>query len=311
MTVNSQGITYKINGLGQRVSEAFSGSTTHYIDDINGNVIAEADGSTGTPTMEYVWMEGELLALIDGSGNIVYVHNSQVRAPQKITNPSRTLVFDQIREPFGEVYSTPTGATPTNWRFPGQYANANNSLSHNGARDYDSSGPFYVESDPMGLAGGLNPVAYAGQNPTEITDSAGLCPGDKQKCMQRFLLDNFGPTGLNLVSELSLGNFFGPNGPSFAWESAKLFGEKTTIVYGGGYAGQWIQQFGTSLGISRIVGTGRFLSSVSDAGLGLFTLVGGGGAFATAADFAAWVACTNADVPPEAPYAPGGWESIP
>ncbi len=113
MTVNSQGITYKINGLGQRVSEAFSGATTHYIHDIRGNVIAEADGSTGTTTMEYVWMEGELLAQIDGSGNIVYVHNSQVGAPQKITDPSRTLVWDQIREPFGEVSTTPTSTTPT------------------------------------------------------------------------------------------------------------------------------------------------------------------------------------------------------
>jgi len=174
MTVNSQGITYKINGLGQRVSEAFSGSTTHYIHDINGNVIAEADGSSGTTTMEYVWMEGELLAQIDGSGNIVYVHNSQVGAPQKITDPSRTLVWDQIIEPFGEVSSTPTSATPTNWRFPGQYANANNSLSHNGARDYDSLMPGYVEADPIGLAGGPNPVAYAGQNPTQAIDPLGL-----------------------------------------------------------------------------------------------------------------------------------------
>jgi RHS repeat-associated protein len=174
MTVNSQGITYKLNGLGQRVSEAFSGSTTHYIHDIRGNVIAEADGSSGTTTMEYVWMEGELLAQIDGSGNIVYVHNSHIGAPQKITNPSRTLVFDQIREPFGEVSSTPTSTTPTNWRFPGQYANANNSLSHNGARDYDPACACYVESDPSGLAGGLNPIAYAGQNPTQTVDPLGL-----------------------------------------------------------------------------------------------------------------------------------------
>jgi RHS repeat-associated protein len=174
MTVNSQSITYKLNAFGQRVSEAFSGSTTHYIHDVRGNVIAEADGSTGTTTTEYVWMEGELLAQIDGSGNIVYVHNNQVGAPQKITNPSRTLVWDQIIKPFGEIYSTPTSTTPTNWRFPGQYANANNSLSHNNARDYDSSGPFYIESDPMGLAGGLNPIVYAGQNPTQAIDPYGL-----------------------------------------------------------------------------------------------------------------------------------------
>lgn len=177
MTVNSQGITYKLNGFGQRVSEAFSSNTTHYIHDINGNVIAEADGSSGTTTTEYVWMEGELLAQVDGSGNVVYVHNSYIGAPQKITNPSRTLVFDQIREPFGEIYSTPTNTTPTNWRFPGQYANANNSLSHNGARDYDPSCACYVESDPLGLAGGLNPLSYAVQNPLQNIDPSGKIAG--------------------------------------------------------------------------------------------------------------------------------------
>lgn len=174
MTVNGNGITYKLNAFGQRVSEAFSGSTTHYIHSITDQLLAEANGSTGATTMEYVYMEGEPLAQIDGSGNIVYVHNNQVGAPQKITNPSRTVVFDQIREPFGEVYSTPTNTTPTNIRFPNQYANANNSLYHNGARDYFPWGGFYAESDPIGLAGGPNPLSYAGQNPTQWIDPTGL-----------------------------------------------------------------------------------------------------------------------------------------
>lgn len=107
-TVNGQGVTFKINAFGQRDSKAFSGTTTHFIHDIRGLIIAEADGSTGTTTKEYIWKEGELLAQIDGSGNIVYVHNSHIGVPQKITNRSRTVVYDQIREPFGEVYSTPT-----------------------------------------------------------------------------------------------------------------------------------------------------------------------------------------------------------
>ena len=63
-------------------------------------------------------MEGQLLAQIDSSGNIFYIHNNQVNAPQKITNASRTLVWDQDTEPFGEVYSTPTNTTPTNHPVP-------------------------------------------------------------------------------------------------------------------------------------------------------------------------------------------------
>lgn len=172
MTIGGNGITYKVNAFGQRVSEAFSGNTTHYVHDILGNIVAEANGSTGATTKEYVWMEGELLAQIDSGGNVFYAHNSQVGLPQKMTDASRNVVWDQIIEPFGEVQSTPTSATPTSIRFPGQYANANNSLFYNNARSYDPTG-FYPEADPAGLAGGLNLYAYAGQNPMQVVDPSG------------------------------------------------------------------------------------------------------------------------------------------
>lgn len=174
MTIGGNAITYKVNAFGQRVSEAFSGNTTHYIHDILGNIIAEANGSTGSTTKEYVWMEGELLAQIDSGGNIIYAHNSQVGLPQKMTNASRTVVWDQIIEPFGEVQSTPTNTTPTNIRFPGQYANANNSLFYNWNRSYDASLGFYPEFDPIGLTGGLNGYRYALANPTQWIDPWGL-----------------------------------------------------------------------------------------------------------------------------------------
>jgi RHS repeat-associated protein len=65
-------------------------------------------------------------------------------------------------------------ADPTNHRFPGQYADSENSLNYNNMRDYDSSTGFYIEADPIGLAGGLFPFAYAGQNPTQAIDPQGL-----------------------------------------------------------------------------------------------------------------------------------------
>lgn len=201
-TVNSQPVTFKINALGQRVSKTFSSTITHYIHDIKGNIIAEANGSTGAKTMEYVWMEGMLLAQINSSGTIFYVHSDQVNNPQKITNASRTIVWDRIPEPFGETFSTPTNTTPTNHRFPGQYADAENSLSYNNARDYDSSIGRYGEADPIGFIGGPNVYGYALQNPTEWIDFLGLRPLTESE--KRYLAPYIPSTSLN-TADLRVG----------------------------------------------------------------------------------------------------------
>ena len=152
ITVGTPTVTFKVNALGQRVQKATTGATTDYLFDLAGHVIGEANDSTGSTTVEYIFMEGELLAQIDSSGNIYYAHNSQVSAAQKLTNASRTLVFDRIQEPFGEDSSTPTNTDPTNHRFPGQYADAEDLLNQNNNREYDPT-LGYIEADPSGFGG--------------------------------------------------------------------------------------------------------------------------------------------------------------
>jgi RHS repeat-associated protein len=59
-------------------------------------------------------------------------------------------------------------------RFPGQCYDAETGLHYNYFRDYDPKIGRYVQSDPIGLEGGLNIYAYALANPSSYIDPNGL-----------------------------------------------------------------------------------------------------------------------------------------
>jgi RHS repeat-associated protein len=61
-----------------------------------------------------------------------------------------------------------------NLRFPGQYYQAETGLSQNMQRDFDPQTGRYIESDPIGLDGGVNTYSYVFSNPLSLVDPSGL-----------------------------------------------------------------------------------------------------------------------------------------
>ncbi|MGH8700710.1 MAG: RHS repeat-associated core domain-containing protein [Burkholderiales bacterium] len=97
-----------------------------------------------------------------------------------ITDESQRVVWRwENTEPFGKSLpeEDPDGdgiAFEMPLRFPGQYRDAETGLFYNYFRDYDPQTGRYVQSDPIGVLGGLNTYAYVAGNPLGAVDPLGL-----------------------------------------------------------------------------------------------------------------------------------------
>jgi RHS repeat-associated protein len=128
--------------------------------------------TSSTVLREYVTLGGRPLALIE-AGQIQYVHPDHLGTPQKMTDQNGALVWDAVYRPFGEAEQI-TGPASNPQRFPGQVYDPETGFHYNYFRDCAPGLGRYVESDPIGLRGGVNTYGYVGGNPKRYTDPHGL-----------------------------------------------------------------------------------------------------------------------------------------
>lgn len=102
-----------------------------------------------------------------------FIHNDHLGTPQVVTDENQSVVWSADYQPFGEV-DLVTDQIDQDARFPGQYIDEATGLHYNYFRDYDPTIGRYIQSDPIGLNGGINTYGYVGGNPVIYIDGYGL-----------------------------------------------------------------------------------------------------------------------------------------
>jgi len=174
--------TYAINGLGQRVKKN-NGTDVFFAYDEAGHLIGEYD-TTGAPIEETVWLGDLPVAVLKPNAtsfDVFYIWSDNLGAPREITDTVNQERWEWPNaDPFGNIPPNENpaglGTFTYNLRFPGQYYDAEKASNYNNYRDYDPSIGRYVESDPIGLVGGINTYAYVYNRPLVLQDWLGLAP---------------------------------------------------------------------------------------------------------------------------------------
>jgi RHS repeat-associated protein len=159
------------------LSSSWTYSTIQFVYDENSNLIGEYTYS-GVPIVEYVWLEGKPIAAIYGSGaetKIYYIVTDVLNTPRRLIDSSTgNIEWSWDSTAFG--VGAPTGSITFNLRFSGQYYDSATGQFYNLNRFYNPELGRYMESDPSGMAGGLNPYIYALNNPNIYVDHNGKHP---------------------------------------------------------------------------------------------------------------------------------------
>src|SRR5581483_5156955 len=162
------------NALAQRVAKTVAGVTTRYHFDANGNLI----GESGATNRDYAWLGTVPVAILEGA-SAYFIHADHLDTPRVVTTAANTTIWRWDGDPFGFLPASedPDGngqPFTLNLRFPGQYFDKETNLHYNTFRDYDPQIGRYVESDPIGLSGGMNTYAYVEGQPSSRADPFGL-----------------------------------------------------------------------------------------------------------------------------------------
>jgi RHS repeat-associated protein len=104
----------------------------------------------------------------------------QLGTPRELLDREGTVVWSASVSAWGRVVPQATARVDCEFRFPGQWYDAETGLHYNRHRYYDPSVGQFISQDPIGIEGGLNLYRYA-PNPLNFVDLFGLTVCENRK----------------------------------------------------------------------------------------------------------------------------------
>lgn len=182
--------SYFYNTQGQRVLKQlhYTGRAADYIAyhyNLMGQIIGEThfNGTTASLHKTYVWLGNMPIAMVDKVGSndltVTYIHTDHLNSPRSATNSEKAIVWNWLSDAFGDALANEDvdadgQLIKVDLRFPGQTFDEESRKHYNYFRDYAPGLGRYIESDPIGLLGGINTYLYVESNPNTFQDADGL-----------------------------------------------------------------------------------------------------------------------------------------
>lgn len=175
--------TFRHNARGERVSVDGTGGLAGGRSSLEVSLHGESGQRLAThrftngpvAIQNLIWLDDLPIAAVD-HGVLHVLETDHLGTPRRATRPDTgavTWTWDFIGSAFGSHPAQASGLD-LELRFPGQHHDPATGLHYNYFRDYEPGTGRYVQSDPIGLEGGINTYAYVEGRPTMMVDPLGL-----------------------------------------------------------------------------------------------------------------------------------------
>jgi RHS repeat-associated protein len=170
-------MNYTYSGRGEQVRRVGK-TNTYTLYDESGHWIGDYDNN-GAALQQAIWLD-DLPVGVLAKNSLQYVQPDHLGTPRAVIDPVRDVAIWRWDLKGGAFGNTTPDQDPDGMmflfdlRFPGQRYDAPSGLNQNYFRDYESGTGRCVQSDPIGLSGGISTYGYISSRPLVVIDPIGL-----------------------------------------------------------------------------------------------------------------------------------------